>query len=371
MIFSGDGDRLARALAPYLTPDPAAAGGVLLAVSGGPDSTALLHAAATAGGGIALAVATVDHGLRLEAAGEAEAVAELAKTLGLRHSTLRWETQPQGGIQAAARAARYRLLAAHAAEIGARLVLTAHTADDQAETVLMRLIAGSGPAGLAGMRRQRPLAESIRLARPFLGLPKADLVAYCEAHALPFLRDPSNADDRFARTRLRSLMPRLAAEGLTAERLTRLAGRLARDEAALAQAAAGLLDTARRPASPGTLILDGRALLAAPEALALRVLDLALEAVQPDPRRTVPRRLERLERLVLDALLPALAQGLRLRRTLRGTVVDVMPDGAVVLAPAPPRRPSGQAAHGRRVAGSPDLLGKGEGAAYIDRTCLE
>ncbi|TXN20010.1 ATP-binding protein, partial [Methylobacterium sp. WL9] len=187
---------------------------------------------------------------------------------------------------------------------------------------------------------ERPLAEGIRLVRPFLGLPKAALVAYCEAHALPFLRDPSNADDRFARTRLRTLMPQLATEGLTAERLTRLAGRLARDETALAQAAAGLLDSVRRPAPSGTLILDGQALLAAPEALALRVLDLALEAVQPDPCLAVPRRLERLERLVLDALRPALAKGERLRRTLRGAMIETAPDGTIRVAPAPPRRNS-------------------------------
>lgn len=335
-MFSGEGvgDRLARALAPYLTsPD-----GILLAVSGGPDSTALMHAAASAGSDVAIAVATVDHGLRPEAAVEAEAVGERAEELGLRHSILRWETPSRGGIQAAARAARYRLLAAHATAIGACLVLTAHTADDQAETVLMRLIAGSGPAGLAGMRRERPLFDGIRLARPFLDLPKADLVAYCEEHALPFVTDPSNVDDRFARARLRSLLPLLATEGLTPERLTRLAERLARDEAALLRAAADLLDAARCPSALGSLALDGGKLLAAPEALVLRVLDLALEAVQPDPQHTVPRRLERLERLVLDALLPALAKGERLRRTLRGAVVEAAPDGTIRIAPAPPRR---------------------------------
>ncbi|MET0257425.1 MAG: tRNA lysidine(34) synthetase TilS [Methylobacterium sp.] len=336
------GDRLARALAPYLLPVQAPAGRILLAVSGGPDSTALLHAAARLGSAVSLAVATVDHGLRPEAAGEAEAVGQRARELGLSHTTLRWETRPRGGIQAAARAARYRLLAAHASEIGAHRVLTGHTADDQAETVLMRLIAGSGPTGLAGMRRERTLAEGIRLARPFLDLPKAELVAYCETHGLSFVTDPANADIRFARARLRALAPLLAGEGLTTERLTRLAERLARDETALSRAAAGLLDTSRRPSAAGTLALDGPGLLAAPEALALRVLDLALEAVQPASARAVPRRLERLERLVLDALLPALARGEPLRRTLRGVLVEAASDGTIRVVPAPPRRIFGQ-----------------------------
>ncbi|MCJ2033632.1 tRNA lysidine(34) synthetase TilS [Methylobacterium sp. J-068] len=313
------------ALRPHLAGER---GRVLLAVSGGPDSTALLAAAAAIGTAdtIAVAVATVDHGLRPESAAEARAVADLSARLGLPHRTLAWTgPKPARGLQAAARTARYDLLAAHASRIGARLLLTGHTRDDQAETVLMRLIAGSGPAGLAGMRAERVLPGGLRLARPFLTLPKADLVAYCEARGLGFTRDPSNHDDRFARARLRALMPVLAGEGLSATRLCRLAERCARDTAALEAAAEAAFAGAERPSPEGSIRLNGQTLKALPEAIALRVVGLALERVSPDGAE----RLERLERLVLDAILPALRAGAPLRRTLRGSLVEVTHAGDV------------------------------------------
>lgn len=329
-------ERLARALVPFLD---TAASPLLLAVSGGPDSTALMHAARS--GGARVHVATVDHALRAGSAEEAVAVGRLAAELGLSHTILTWEAPRRDtGVQAAARKARYRLLADHAARIGAGLILTAHTLDDQAETVLMRLIAGSGPSGLAGMRRERALAPNIRLARPFLDIPKADLVAYCEAHRLPFLRDPSNADARFARARLRTLLPRLAEEGLNAARLGRLALRAARDDAALGQRAGTVLSEIAS-GEEGTLRLDGHRLRREPEAIVLRVVDAALDQVAPDHETAVPKRLERLEALVLDALLPALAEGRALRRTLRGTLIEADGKGMIRLAAAPPRRAGG------------------------------
>ncbi|UGB26011.1 tRNA lysidine(34) synthetase TilS [Methylorubrum sp. B1-46] len=329
-------ERLARALVPFLD---TATSPLLLAVSGGPDSTALMHAARS--GGARVHVATVDHALRAGSCEEAAGVGRLAADLGLVHTILTWDTpRRDSGIQAAAREARYRLLKDHAARIGAAHVLTAHTLDDQAETVLMRLIAGSGPSGLAGMRRERALAPNIRLARPFLDIPKVDLVAYCEAHRLPFLRDPSNADARFTRARLRTLLPLLAGEGLNAARLGRLAVRAARDDAALGQRALAVLsEIAGR--EEGTLRLDGHRLRREPEAIVMRVLDAALDRVVPDHGSTVPKRLERLEALVLEALLPALAEGRALRRTLRGTLIEADDEGMIRLAAAPPRRAGG------------------------------
>ena len=326
---------LGSALAPFLD---GAAAPLLLAVSGGPDSTALMHAAARRGAPAGLFVATVDHGLRAGSAEEAAEVGRLAEKLGLPHAVLTWETPRRDGrIQAEARAARYRLLAQHAETIGADRILTAHTRDDQAETVLMRLLAGSGPAGLAGMRPERRLGEGLRLGRPFLDRAKADLVAYCEAHALPFVRDPSNADARFVRARLRRLLPLLEGEGLSAVRLARLAGRMARDDAALAAQAATVFETVRLTEEGQGLTLDGSRLAREPAAIVLRVVDIALDAVAPedDP---VPKRLERLEGLVLDGILPALARGEALRRSLRGTIVGLGPSGRLRLTPAPPRR---------------------------------
>ncbi|SFL61196.1 tRNA lysidine(34) synthetase TilS [Methylorubrum salsuginis] len=324
--------RLARALAPFLE---RATAPVLLAVSGGPDSTALMHAAARLGAPEGLFLATVDHGLRAGSAEEAADVGRLADKLGLPHAVLTWDApRREGRVQAEARAARYRLLAHHAKGIGADRILTAHTRDDQAETVLMRLLAGSGPAGLAGMRSERMIGEGLRLLRPFLALPKADLVAYCTAHGLPFVRDPSNADERFARARLRRLLPLLEGEGLSPDRLARLAARIARNEAALASRAATVLAEVCLAREGEGLILDGSRLAREPEAIVLRVLDAALGQDDAAP----PRRLERLEALVLDGILPALARGEALRRTLRDRIVSVGPSGRIRLTPAPPRR---------------------------------
>ncbi|MWV23426.1 tRNA lysidine(34) synthetase TilS [Methylobacterium sp. 2A] len=336
---------------------------MLLAVSGGPDSTALMHAAAALGSRVR--VATVDHGLRPEARREAEGVAAAARALGLPHAILSWTgAKPGAGLQAAARAARYRLLAAHAAAIGADRLLTGHTLDDQAETVLMRLAAGSGPAGLAGMQAERALAPGLVLGRPFLALPKAALVAWCEARDIPYLRDPSNADPRFARGRLREAWPILEREGLTRARLARLAERAARDEAALRLAAEQALEAACLPAEGPALRLDGAMLAALPEAVALRCLDRALSRAG-----AAPRRLERLEALVLGSLLPALRGRAAIRRSLAGFLIAVDPAGRVSLTPAPPRRsPAKRAA---LAAGASPLLGKGGPPAYIGVVCTD
>src|SRR3954468_12734245 len=161
--------------------DLADAPALLLAVSGGPDSTALLFLAArwraSRKQGPKLLAVTVDHGLRKASAAEARAVARLAKKLGVPHRTLHWTgVKPKSGLQEKARVTRYRLLAEAAARAGASHVLTAHTIDDQAETVLMRLLRGSGPAGLAGMARATRRGE-LTLTRPFLDIPKARLIA--------------------------------------------------------------------------------------------------------------------------------------------------------------------------------------------------
>ena len=210
---------------------------VLLAVSGGPDSMALMFLAsrwARRGAAPPLHVATVDHGLRPEAAAEAEMVAAAAVDLDLPHTKLAWEgPKPSTRIQERARAARYALLAAHAHAIGASHILTAHHADDQAETVLLRLGRGSGIGGLAGMRREIALGPGVTLVRPLLRYAKADLVALCLRARLSFVDDPSNADLAYARARLRGRAAELAKFGLDTAGLTRLARRMARADAAL------------------------------------------------------------------------------------------------------------------------------------------
>jgi tRNA(Ile)-lysidine synthase len=210
---------------------------LVLAVSGGPDSIALMWLAArwrrALARGPRLIAVTVDHGLRAEAQREALEVKRLARSLELPHRTLRWTgTKPKTGLPAAAREARYRLLAQVARKSGASHILTAHTRDDQAETLLMRLLRGSGIAGLAAMAREAE-RDGVMLARPFLDVSKAQLMATLNRAKVGFADDPTNRDVSFTRPRLRSLMPALAAEGGDARSLARLASRLARANAAV------------------------------------------------------------------------------------------------------------------------------------------
>jgi tRNA(Ile)-lysidine synthase len=214
----------------------------LLAVSGGADSIAMMHLAADwvqrhPAAGVVLAVATVDHGLRSESAAEAGMVGRAAQALGLPHVTLPWTgAKPQTGIQAAARAARYELLQAYAASqpVQPAHVLTAHTADDQAETLLMRLARGSGVDGLAAMRPDRVLPGSrITHVRPLLDVPKARLIATLQARGISWNEDPSNDNDQFERIRIRRLLPLLADAGLDVNAIGLSTRRLERASAAL------------------------------------------------------------------------------------------------------------------------------------------
>src|ERR1700761_3319571 len=206
-----------------------AAPAVVLAVSGGPDSVALMWLMArwrrALAKGPRLIAVTVDHVLRAASAGEARDVKRLAQSLGLPHHTLRWRgAKPKTGLPAAAREARYRLLAKAARDHGASHILTAHTSDDQAETLLMRLLRGSGIAGLAAMARESS-REDVVLARPLLGIAKSRLVATLAKAGIGYADDPTNRDTAFTRPRLRALMPLLAAEGGDAKGLSRLPAR--------------------------------------------------------------------------------------------------------------------------------------------------
>lgn len=200
-----------------------------LAVSGGADSFALLHWAWEAGHPVV--ALTVDHALRAGSAAEAQAVAAFCEQRDLPHETLAWRGEkPETGIQAAARHARYRLLVEACYRRGIAHLVTAHTADDQAETVFMRLRRGAG-RGLAGMRPRRMVAagpgEPIALHRPLLDMRRAALRAYAEDHALPFTDDPSNDDERYERVRVRALLAALEQQDLlTVKALCRTANHI-------------------------------------------------------------------------------------------------------------------------------------------------
>ncbi|MFG1399659.1 tRNA lysidine(34) synthetase TilS [Roseixanthobacter pseudopolyaromaticivorans] len=311
---------------------------VLLACSGGPDSTALMELAARwarlSSASPRLHAATVDHGLRPEAAEEARLVALHAHRLAIPHAILTWAgPRITGRVQETARAARYALLVAHARRVGAQAIVTAHTLDDQAETILMRLARGSGLSGLAGMRASSR-REGLALLRPLLALPKARLIATLEAADIGFVSDPSNASPKFTRVRLRALMPVLATEGLDAAGLSRFGRRVARAEAALEQATArALADLAPEPWPPaGPIRLAPAAFFALPEEIALRVLHRALDAVGDEG----PVELAKLERL-LARITAAQAECRSVSATLAGGRIHLAP-GRLEIARALPRR---------------------------------
>jgi tRNA(Ile)-lysidine synthase len=204
-----------------------------LAVSGGPDSLALLLLAVRARPA-KLRAATVDHQLRTEARAEAEAVAALCARLGVPHDIL--PVRVAGSVQAGAREARYAALGDWCAAHGLTHLATAHHADDQAETLLMRLARGAGLGGLAGVRRQRSLRAGVTLIRPLLDRRKAELEAIVRDAGLTPALDPSNADPAYDRTSARGL---LAGTGwLDPARLAHSAAHLAEAEEALEWAAA-------------------------------------------------------------------------------------------------------------------------------------
>ncbi len=312
---------------------------IILAVSGGPDSVALMWLAArwrnASARGPRLVAVTVDHGLRPEAAREAREVKRLAKTLDVPHRTVRWTgAKPKSGLPAAARDARYRLLAQAARTNGATHVFTAHTRDDQAETLLIRMSRGSGIAGLAAMARQSE-RDGVMLARPLLDMPKARLVATLKRAKIDFADDPTNRDISFTRPRFRALMPALAAEGFDARNLARLASRLARANAALEV----LIDGAERflklrDGDPSQSGFDANVFAAFPDEIQIRLLLRTIGRVGHEG----PVELGKAEAL-LAALTRALMQKprIRFRQTLAGALISLTND-RIRIEPAPPRR---------------------------------
>lgn len=267
-------------------------GCAILAVSGGPDSTALLYLAARwsrrcEGRSPRLVSVTVDHGLRATSADEAAQVARLAQRLGIEHRAVQWAgPRPVSGVQAAARRARYAILcdaaselATEGADTGDVAIVTAHTADDQAETLLMRLARGSGVDGLAAIlpvRRIRHPLDPERgpfiLLRPLLGVPHARLVASAGAAGLAYVDDPSNADTQFERVRVRGALRALEGLGFSTEALGRTAARMQHVKEALDVATDDLERRALTLRAGLVHELDRDILSAAPLEIAVRLL---------------------------------------------------------------------------------------------------
>jgi tRNA(Ile)-lysidine synthase len=212
---------------------------VLVAVSGGPDSVALLRGMAElkahAGGTGRLIAGHFDHRLRPESVNDARFVVDLAQQLSLpfelgQSDVGRLAALQGDGVEAAAREARYTFLQRAAEQHGARYVATAHSADDQVETVLFNILRGTGLSGLAGMERARPLGPAVSLIRPLLAVRRAEVLAYLDEIRQPCRTDPTNASADFARNRLRNELLPLLRENFNPDvdgalnRLSRLAG---------------------------------------------------------------------------------------------------------------------------------------------------
>ena len=302
-------------------------GPVGLAVSGGADSLALLVVASRRADRERFTIYSVDHGLRPEAAEEVRFVLDTAARFGLPAKGLRWAgAKPATGLQAAARTARYRLIGDALAADGATVLVTAHHARDQAETLLMRLAHGSGLDGLRGMARWSEIG-GIRLFRPFLATSPEALAEIVREAGLTPVADPSNEDSSYERVRWRKLLPLLAREGLTEERLVTLAARIDHAQRLVEREADLALDEVGPGERGGTAIplLSFRALN---RAVAVTLLSRVIQSVSG---RSAPPL------SALEGLVDRLCGEGPVAETLGGTTIR-REDHAIVIRAEGPRR---------------------------------
>jgi tRNA(Ile)-lysidine synthase len=290
---------------------------IALAVSGGPDSMAMAVTLKrwADNHNIQTIAITVDHALRPESAKETLQTQQRLGTIGVPCRILRWEHQPvTTGLHAAARKARYSLLVDACREHHIHHLITAHQREDQAETILMRFAKGSGIDGLSGIATITQL-DDIFFWRPFLLVSKARMMATCDAAQIGFITDPSNLSERFARGRLRRVMPLLAEEGLTIDRLIDLGHRATSVKDALEQVTNTLLCAATSRDIAGTVSGDILAFQSAPRAIAERALTKCLQHIHHE---NYPPEHDALSSL-LDALL---SEENLAPRTLHGCVIS-------------------------------------------------
>ena len=293
---------------------------IVLAVSGGADSMALLALGAEAFPG-RVTVLTINHQLRDEAADEATFVQATCQSLGIPHHTLVWAESASaqassGNLQQQARDARYQLMTNWCRSNGASVLVTAHHRSDQAETVLQNLSRASGVDGLAGMPHLRDL-DGIKLLRPLLGVTKNELEALCKARGIDWVEDPSNQDDTYNRVKWRKAAGRLAELGLTEAGLTQTAGHMARAKSALDYYARLLISDAAQLDRFGGVTLHRDPLFAAPAETQLRALARILTAVGGRAHRPDVGQ--------LAALLAELSSG-EMKCTLGGAIVSLKSD---------------------------------------------
>jgi tRNA(Ile)-lysidine synthase len=286
-----------------------------IAVSGGPDSLALLLLCSAAFPHQCSA-ATVDHQLRAESAAEAAFVAEICASHGIPHSTLSPDEPITGSVQAAARAERYALLERWAARNDLHAILTAHHADDQAETLLMRLNRGAGTAGMSGVR-----STNGRMVRPLLHWRKKELAEIVRLAGIAHVLDPSNEDDRYDRARIRKAIA--GSDWLDPVAMSRSAAALSEGDAALGWMADRLFAERVRQMGESLVLNDP---LSLPLELQRRLVTRCIQALDEKWRENGPD-------------VQRLSQTLRTggKASIGRLVVRATPD-SWEFTPAPPRR---------------------------------
>lgn len=283
---------------------------------------ALLHLVAEGREGRQLEAVTVDHGLRPDSGAEAEFVAQQCAALEVPHTTLRWEGwDGSGNMQQEARRARRALIGDWARSLGVTQVLLGHTAEDQAETFLLRLARGSGVYGLSGMAA-RMQADGVTWLRPLLPCRRVELREILTAKGIPWIEDPSNENARFDRVRLRQAMPMLADLGLTVDRLIDTAQNMDRAAQVVRAEVLRLARQAVQANPAGFLTLETALIGQAQAELRLRLLSGCLQWVssaQFPPRREA-----------LEALSAQVRAGIADRRTLSGCLIDIRPETVTI-----------------------------------------
>ena len=301
---------------------------VVVAVSGGPDSVALLHLlhAFARGRPLRLTVAHLDHALRRGSATDRRFVERLAATLELRclsdRRDVKTARRKSESPEEAARRVRRSFLLECRRRARSSSIATGHTLDDQAETVLMRLVRGAGPSALAGMSASGPGP----FVRPLLSIERNDIRAYLDRKGHAYREDPTNRDLRFDRNRVRRVVLPALAESLNpraALHLVRAAERLREDAACLDDLAAAACRRLCREGRGGRLEIHARKLAATPAPLARRIVREALVTAGSDPRRIATRH--------LDAVLELARGGRGKRLDLPGGLTAVRVTDRVVL----------------------------------------
>lgn len=338
-------EEFARSLAGYEGP-------LVIAVSGGSDSLALMHLLKAYAQRHALPspiVLSVDHGLRKESARDAGKVLQWAKKAGLKAHNLAWRgRKPRSGIEEKARQARYRLMGEWLHKNAFNALFVGHTLEDQAETFLLRLGRGSGLDGLVAMRATAPWPfagfADLKIIRPLLSFQRQSLRDYLRRIGQEWIEDPMNEDTSFDRVRIRQCADALNKAGVSAARISAAASHLARARDALEVVTQAVLERAARATERGVLV-DPKALAAAPREVSLRALAALLMQVSHQPYRP---RFEALERLLDKIIAGSLGRG----ATLHGC--KIAPKGAslLLIEPESPRKTGASGKKPRRMSSS-------------------